>query len=198
MPVQQETALSMQDLQAEISLLANDLRAATDRLRRIQAVIGTAGPAAGPATEGVHRIPEIVGQVPESLVQDEATATRRSFASVLPGDSPNGPTGATLPEARATYVTTVNEAGYCAGDRVLINWDRVRFRGRPTRREGQMATVTRATSKKVWIVEDAHPNEAASLKTNHNVTLITPAVGAEEVMIKVKGREQRLVRRSRR
>jgi hypothetical protein len=96
------------------------------------------------------------------------------------GDAPSNP--------RAP--TTINVDGYCCDDRVCIEWDRDWAWGRRkkhmkrTGREGKTATVTRATKGSVYALLDTEPRDSlGSLKQNHNVRLVAPAVGKESVSI---------------
>ncbi len=182
----------LQDLQAEIRHLENDLRKANERLHHIQEIIGrdAGSTTAGLSTEtlsnrGLHRIPDII--VPDAIG----------------GASKGGP----LPEATSSpraataenYFRTNNEEGFCPGDRVVIKWDRFFKYGRSTKHmpktknEGKLATVTKVTPKFVWA--DVEGEEGTIKKKSHNITLRTPAVGAERVSIKVKGCPDRLVQR---
>jgi hypothetical protein len=152
---------SVQDLQAEIRLLENNLRTATERLHVIQNIIGT-------TTPEVH----VINQPPASLPEE-------------------------------VYVRTVNLDGFCPDDRVKVEWDRFFKFGRSfkhmrrTESEGQLATVTRVTAKFVWIVMVNSPNGTPHQKANHNVSLQTPALGAERVLIIAKDHSERRVDRRR-
>jgi hypothetical protein len=176
---------SLQDLKAEILQLEKDLRKANESLHRIQEIIGLdeGSTTAGPATEASsnrrrHRIPDIIGR------------------DVIGGLTTGGP----LPEATSNhqnYVRTYNEEGFCPGDRVRINWDRSFIFGRSTKlktkTEGKMATVTKVTAQYVWAVVDGETKRIQ--KRSHNVSLQTPAMGAETVSIQAIGQPERQVQR---
>jgi hypothetical protein len=111
----------LQDLQAEIRLLKNNLQKANQRLHRIQRIIGpdAGSTTAGAATESLsnqrlHQIPNIIG------------------LEAIDGPTMGGP----LPEANTNprvvnadnFVCTSNEEGFCPGNCVVINWDCFKFR----------------------------------------------------------------------
>jgi hypothetical protein len=81
-------------------------------------------------------------------------------------------------------VFTGNEAGYVAGDVVIINYDRNYFNRKKTVLEKQRGTVTKVTWKCVWVKLPDDPSPAWTddngyRKRNHNVTLVKPLAGAE-------------------
>jgi hypothetical protein len=137
----------------------------------------------------------------------EASSNRRLQIPNITGlEALGGPTtGGPLPEANTNptsvnadnFVRTSNEEGFCPGDCVVINWDRSFKFGRSTKSmwkkktEGQIATVTKVTPKFVWAVVDGE-NEPIQ-KKSHNVSLQTPAVGAETVSIQAKEQPERQV-----
>jgi hypothetical protein len=126
------------------------------------------------ANESLHRIQEIIG-----LDEGYTTAGLATEAS------------------SNNYVRTYNEEGFCPGDRVRINWDRSFLFGRSTKlktkTEGKMATVTKVTAQYVWAVVDGETKWIQ--KRSHNVSLQTPAMGAETVSIQAIGQPERQVQR---
>jgi hypothetical protein len=133
----------------------------------------------------LHRVPDIIGR---DAIDGTTTGVPSPEATSNPRVANAG-----------SYTLIPNEEGYCPGDRVRINWHRVFQFGRSTKNmpktktEGTMATVTRVTAKFVWAVLDG-ANEPIR-KASHNVSLQTPAVGAETVTIQFKGQPQRQVNR---
>jgi ribosomal protein L21E len=80
---------------------------------------------------------------------------------------------------------TINQDGYCVGDKVRILCDRAgnifskRDRRTPTSFEGQTTFVTKVTKQSVWVQD----KDETRMKRNYNVSLVAPAINREIVRL---------------
>ncbi len=97
----------------------------------------------------------------------------------------------------------LNLDGFVPGNQVKVVWDRHFTWGRSskkmpkTKTEGRRATVTKVTAKFVWVVVENNSTQTPQQKVNHNVSLFTPALGLDRVLVARKDGTERLLQRQR-
>jgi len=108
-------------------------------------------------------------------IDDLPATTHATRTSAAPSATPTSRTSARLLEEPGVRPPTINEEGFCPGDRVKIRWDRTgnifasrKKKWKKSDMEGEVVTLSRVTKKCIWYKDD---DGFEHRKANHNVIL---------------------------
>jgi hypothetical protein len=116
-----------------------------------------------------------IDDLPAPEAAPDSATTHATRTSTAPATTPTTGTSARLLAEPGVRSRTINEEGFCPGDRVKIRWDRTgnifasrKKKWKKTDVEGEVVTISRVTKKCIWYETDGFEHR----KANHNVILL--------------------------